>query len=83
MNQQTELGAGAGGAWGSDDCEEAVLLGPLANNSVHICEIGCSAGLAITPVNSMLTLLELKGMVRQVGCMHYAKSRVVGAVYGN
>ena len=80
MNQQAELGAGADRVRGS---EEAILRCPLANNPVHIDGIGCRAGLANTLVNSMLTLLELKEMVRQLDCMRYAKTRVVGAVYGN
>ena len=88
VNQQAELDLGAdrvlaGGVPDGDDSEEAVLLGHLDDNPVHIDEIGRRAGLAITSVNSMLTLLELKGMVRQVGCMHYVRSRAVGAVYGN
>jgi hypothetical protein len=35
--------------------------------------------LPIALVNSMLTLLELKGMVKQVGCMHYVRPAAVGA----
>jgi DNA processing protein len=78
-----ELWQDGGELWQGDGSEEAVLLGHIDQHPVHIDEIGRRAGLAITSVNSMLTLLELKGMVKQVGCMHYVRSGAVGAVNGN
>ena len=83
VKQQGEFALGAVGDLEDDGSEEAVLLGHLDHEPVHIDEIGRRAGLAITSVNSMLTLLELKGMVKQVGCMHYIRSGAVGAVNGN
>ena len=83
VKQQGEFALGAVGDLEDDGSEEAVLLGHLNHDSVHIDEIGRRAGLAITSVNSMLTLLELKGMVKQVGCMHYIRSGAVGVVNGN
>ena len=62
-----------------DGSEEMVVVGYLGDGPVHIDEIGRRSGLPITSVNSMLTLLELKGIVKQVGCMHYVKSVAVGA----
>ena len=65
MKQQGEFALGAVGDLEDDGSEEAVLLGHLNHDRVHIDEIGCRVGLAITSVNSMLTLLELKGMVNR------------------
>ncbi len=65
-----------------DDMDGA-LLGLLNDEPVHIDDLGRSAGIPIAQVSGMLTMLELKGMARQVGCMHYVRVREVVAVYGN
>ena len=65
-----------------DDVEGA-LLGLLSDEPVHIDDLGRSAGIPIAQVGGILTMLELKGMTRQVGCMHYIRVREVAAVYGN
>ena len=65
------------------DDTEGALLGLLSDEPVHIDDIGRSAGIPIAQVSGMLTMLELKGMARQVGCMHYVRVREVAAVYGN
>lgn len=62
-----------------DGSEETAVLAYLDEGPVHIDEIGRRSGLPIALVNSMLTLLELKGMVKQVGCMHYVRPAAVGA----
>jgi len=36
-----------------------------------------------TEVSNLLTMLELKGMVKQVGCMHYVRIREASPIYGN
>ncbi len=54
--------------------EERALLGHLGDRPIHIDEICRQSGLPITSINSMLTMLELQGTVRQVGCMHYVRS---------
>ena len=65
------------------DDREGMLLGLLSDEPVHIDDLGRSAGIPIAQVSGMLTMLELKGMARQVGCMHYVRVREVAAVYGN
>ena len=64
------------------DGDEVSLLGYLSDDPVHIDDIRRSAGLPITAVSGMLTMLELNGMARQVGCMHYVRTREVATVYG-
>jgi len=55
--------------------QEAGLLGHLSAEPVHIDELCRLSGLAIPTVSSLLSMMELKGMVRQVGGMHYIISR--------
>ena len=62
---------------------EEVILRHLNDEPVHIDDIRRSADLPISSVSSLLTMLELKGMVRQVGCMHYVKMREVSPAYGS
>lgn len=57
------------------DKTEASLLNLLGNEPVHIDEIRNQAGLPIEKVSATLTLMELKGMVRQVGHMNYVAVR--------
>ena len=42
-----------------------------------------STGLPITAVSSTLTMLELKGKIKQVGCMHHIRIREAAAAYDN
>ena len=62
---------------------EGTLLGQLDHEPLHIDDIRRKVGLPIAEVSSMLTMLELKGSVRQVGCMHYIRVREASPVYGN
>ena len=80
VEQQTESALAAAGC--DTDSEEMALLQHIGADPVHIDEVGRRSGLPITAVNGMLTMLELKGMIRQVGCMHYVKSAAVGAAHG-
>lgn len=66
----------------SGDPEEMSLLDHLGEEPLHIDDLGRNAGLPITSVSSLLTMLELKGMVKQVGCMHYVRTREVAPAYG-
>jgi DNA processing protein len=50
---------------------EALLLQYLSLEPVHVDEICLQSGLPIATVTSNLALMELKGMVRQVGGMNY------------
>lgn len=50
---------------------ESKLLSLLSTQPVHIDDLGRRAALPASDVTSTLTLLELRGAVRQVGSMHY------------
>jgi DNA processing protein len=63
------------------DPTEAALLGVLSNQPVHIDDVQRSAGLPIATVAGALAMLELKGLVRQVGSMSYVKAREVALGY--
>jgi DNA processing protein len=48
---------------------------------VHIDDIRRETGLPIAQVSSTLAMMELKGMVRQVGGMNYVLARENQATY--
>jgi DNA processing protein len=54
---------------------EEALLAHLGTEPMHVDELRRLSGLTITEVTSTLTLMELKGMVRQVGGMKYVVAR--------
>jgi DNA processing protein len=54
---------------------EACILQVLSSQPLHVDEIGALSGLSIEKVSATLTLMELKGMVRQVGGMNYVAVR--------
>lgn len=58
-----------------EDGTEAALLGHVGYEPVHIDEIRRNAQLPISEVSSSLAMMELKGLVRQVGSMHYIRIR--------
>jgi len=60
---------------------EASLLAHLSSEPVHVDELGRAVGLPIAQVSSTLALMELKGMVRQVGGMNYVLARESRAGY--
>ena len=47
----------------------------ILNQPQHIDELSRDAGLPSSMVSSTLTLMELKGMIRQVGSMNYVLAR--------
>ena len=55
------------------DDTEASLLRVLSGEPIHIDDVRRESGLAIDAVSSALAMLELKGMVHQVGNMQYVK----------
>jgi DNA processing protein len=65
------------------DDGEISLLNCINQEPVHIDDIRRQVGLPIASVSSLLTMLELKGKVRQVGCMHYVRIREATSIYGN
>lgn len=66
-----------------NDDGESKLLGQLDHEPIHIDDIRRRASMPITEVSSLLTMLELKGKVKQVGCMHYIRIREASPIYGN
>lgn len=60
---------------------ESVLLQHISADPVHVDELGRALKLPIAQVTSTLALMELKGMVRQVGGMHYVLAREGRAPY--
>jgi len=62
---------------------EAALLRFVEDEPRHIDELRRQSGLDMPIVSSTLTLMELKGLVRHVGGMHYTLVRESSAVYGN
>jgi DNA processing protein len=63
------------------DAAEAALFGLLGQEPLHVNEIGALARLPIDQVSSTLALMELKGLVRQVGGMTYVAARELRAEY--
>ena len=57
------------------DETESVLLRFLTAEPLHIDDVRRSSGLPIATVTSSLAMLELKGLVRQVGRMNYVRTR--------
>lgn len=60
---------------------EATLLQQLSAEPTHIDELGHSTGLPASEIAGILTMMELKGMVRQVGGMNYVIAREAGLDY--
>lgn len=63
------------------DETEAQLLNHLSAEPTHVDELRQQSGLPISQVTSTLALMELKGMVRQVGGMKYVVAREPGVEY--
>lgn len=57
------------------DPQEARLLETLGSEPVHVDEITYRTGLPIEEISARLTMMELKGLVRQVGNMNYIAVR--------
>ena len=62
---------------------EAELLGYLGEEPLHIDDILRRCRLPVASVNGLLTMLELKGLVKQVGGTHYVRMREATLTYGN
>jgi DNA processing protein len=63
------------------DETEARLMGVLSDEPLHVDEIRNQTELPIEKVSATLALMELKGMVRQVGGMNYVAIREVQSDY--
>jgi DNA processing protein len=64
------------------DETESVLLRFLTAEPLHIDEVRRESGLPIATVTSGLAMLELKGLVRQVGRMNYIRTREASVARG-
>lgn len=64
-----------------ENSTEALLFGLLSQQPLHVNEIGALADLPINQVSSALALMELKGLVRQVGGMNYVAARELRSDY--
>jgi DNA processing protein len=60
---------------------ESLLLKQLSAEPTHIDEVCRSSGLPISTVSSTLAMMELKGLIKQVGPMSYALAREVREEY--
>ena len=63
------------------DDVEAKLLDALGEEPLHVDEIRNQTDLPVEKVSATLVMMELKGMVRQVGNMHYVAVREVQSGY--
>jgi len=61
--------------------EESLLLKQLSAEPTHIDEVCRSSGLPMSTVSSTLAMMELKGLVKQVGTMNYVLAREVREEY--
>ena len=64
-----------------ETAEEIALYTQLSAQPVHIDDLSRSTGLPSALVSSTLTLMELKGMVQQVGGMNYVLLREDNSLY--
>jgi len=58
---------------------EADLLRHITNEPVHIDEVCRQSGLPVSTVSSVLAMMELKGLIKQMGPMAYVRAREAGA----
>jgi len=64
-----------------DNEKEAMLLAQITSDPIHVDDLGRMAGMPAAEVASTLTMMELKGMVRQVGPMNYVLAREAQTEY--
>ena len=62
---------------------EAELLRHISREPVHIDEVCRESGLPISTVSSLLAMMELKGLVREIGSKAYVRAREAPASYGS
>ena len=64
-----------------EDDDEADLLRYITFDPVHVDEVCRSTGRTAPDVSSTLAMMELKGLVKQVGGMNYVRMREVSGEY--
>jgi DNA processing protein len=62
---------------------ESKLLEAIREEPIHVDEIRSLTGLPVEKVSATLVMMELKGMVRQVGNMHYVREVQSGYTVSN
>jgi DNA processing protein len=60
---------------------EAQLMNTIGSEPMHVDEIRNQTGLPVEKVSAALVMMELKGMVRQIGGMNYVAMREVESDY--
>jgi DNA processing protein len=63
------------------DETESLVLKQLSREPVHIDDVCRRSGLAVALVGSTLTMMELKGLVKQIGGMNYVLAREMKEEY--
>ena len=61
---------------------ESLLLKQLSAEPTHIDEVCRTSGLPVATVSSALSMMELKGLVKQMGSMNYVLAREARVEYG-
>jgi DNA processing protein len=64
-----------------EDATEATIFDQLSHEPSHVDDIARSIDLPVEDVSSTLVMMELKGMVRQVGTLQYVIAREAGVEY--
>ena len=62
---------------------EAELLRHISREPVHIDEVCRDSGLPASTVSSLLAMMELKGLVKEMGSKSYVRAREAAASYGS
>ena len=79
VSQQLEMR----GIMEPQDETESLLLSYVTHEPIHIDDIQRQTRLPITAVSSTLAMMELRGIIKQVGSMHYIRGREAVAGYGS
>ncbi len=64
------------------DPTESAILSKLAYDPTHVDDVTRATGLPMSAVSATLALMEIKGLVKQVGNMNYVRLRETTASYG-
>jgi len=64
-----------------DDENEAEILRFITFDPVHVDEVCRNSGKSASDVSGTLAMMELKGLVKQVGGMNYVRMREVSSEY--
>jgi DNA processing protein len=62
---------------------EAELLRHISREPVHIDEVCRESGLPVSTVSSLLAMMELKGLIREIGSKAYVRARETAPSYGS